>query len=415
MKLYYLLLLIITSNIAPMEMPEKELKQTPEQLAFERLPYDQKINIRYILENAQGQNSDDKLANASYKIHKKIDLLKAYNPYWHDFFLQSKDLHGYFITELANRYANGNIIKAALSLRTDAGGRWLYKQNLPFEEFIPFILDALKKNNVNLVSYMLNNTPWTNNINAPIGYLNSTALIIAAVDGNTAIVQQLLTIPGIDVNKQNEDGDTALILAVYNNRINVVKLLLAIPEINVNKRNNDGATALMFAVQEAHFDILKQLLAMPNINVNRQIPDGENALTIAAAKGHIAIVKELLAAPNIDVNRQKQSGFTALMFAAQNGHVEIVKQLLAIPGIDINKRTNYGNTPLIIAVKRGHIPIVKLLLNAGANFMIKNHAGENAIGIAFATSNPELINLFNEAVKKQHIEYVSKQKEQLRN
>ena len=73
--------------------------------------------------------------------------------------------------------------------------------------------------------------------------------------GREDIVKDLLVVPGIDVNLQNEDGNTALIYAASRGYEDIVARLLAAPGIDVNLQNNDGKTALDFAVKKGHQNI----------------------------------------------------------------------------------------------------------------------------------------------------------------
>ena len=59
---------------------------------------------------------------------------------------------------------------------------------------------------------------------------------------------------GVDVNRQDRDGNTGLVLASYNGRTDIVKILLA-AGANVDQQNDYGRTALYYADQENYIEI----------------------------------------------------------------------------------------------------------------------------------------------------------------
>ena len=63
---------------------------------------------------------------------------------------------------------------------------------------------------------------------------NYYLLLSAAMSGRTEVVKNLLTAPGIDVNRMDKDGHTALYYATRNGYKEVVKVLLGAPGIDVN-------------------------------------------------------------------------------------------------------------------------------------------------------------------------------------
>ena len=55
--------------------------------------------------------------------------------------------------------------------------------------------------------------------------LGTTALTIASYFGDIVSVKRLLSIDGIDINKQTRDGETALTVSSAFNHVEIVKLL----------------------------------------------------------------------------------------------------------------------------------------------------------------------------------------------
>ncbi|NGX40970.1 MAG: hypothetical protein KR126chlam4_00802 [Candidatus Anoxychlamydiales bacterium] len=94
------------------------------------------------------------------------------------------------------------------------------------------------------------------NRNKSTNRLGVTALMFAAENGHSEIVDALLLDSKIDVNKTDRhNGFTALIWAVTNNQIEVVKKLLAAKGIDVNIADKFDRTALFFAAGMSRSEI----------------------------------------------------------------------------------------------------------------------------------------------------------------
>ena len=235
-----------------------------------------------------------------------------------------------------------------------------------------------------------------------------TPLGFASYKGHAAIVRELLSVPGIDVNLAVKVGVTPLYLAVLLDHVEVVKLLLAARGINVNLATEGRLTPLFIAAMEGQAEVVELLLAMPGINVNSATSDEKlTPLFVAVIKRHKDIVRLLLDAPNIDIDARRHTGATPLFVAAQNnftgiveqlvkrgaganlalnigttplfsaafeGHVEVVRALLKAPAIEFNRTMEDGFAPLAIAASQGHKDIVRLLLRKGADPNFANTA-----------------------------------------
>ena len=137
-----------------------------------------------------------------------------------------------------------------------------------------------------------------------------------------------MTMPGMDINKVNNDGFTALNAAAKGGHLEVVQEMLASSDVDVNKANINGFTALNYAAMEGHLEIVQELLSNSNVNVNN--PCGSSCFTPlmhASKKGHIRIVEELLRAPTINVSVVNSNGHSALDVAMRAGNEEIAELL----------------------------------------------------------------------------------------
>ena len=80
------------------------------------------------------------------------------------------------------------------------------------------------------------------------------------------LIQNILELSPVDVNRQNSRGDTALMNASYNGHTEIVRMLLERPEILVNLQTGYGWTALMLASAKDHTEIANLIKAHPNFN-----------------------------------------------------------------------------------------------------------------------------------------------------
>lgn len=119
----------------------------------------------------------------------------------------------------------------------------------------------------------------------------NTALILAAFAGHLAMVELLLTIPGISINFSNTMGKTALMNAASGGHLAIVTLLLAQKGIEPGLVDSNCDTALSWAAYEGRTHVTKALLpqmSIPQINcINRF---GRTPIQEAQRKGHYAIV-----------------------------------------------------------------------------------------------------------------------------
>lgn len=161
----------------------------------------------------------------------------------------------------------------------------------------------------------------------------------AARRGHRAMVEFLITVPGLDVNAVNAQGFSALHYAAGGGHRGVVELLVTVPGVEVHACVSMGWTALHFAANRGSRDIVECLLTVPGTSV--------------------------------DVNAVGRIGagvrWTALHFAVHGGHRDVVERLLMVPGIDVDA-VGYGGaeTARQLAARKGYHEIVELFDSVGA-------------------------------------------------
>lgn len=118
-----------------------------------------------------------------------------------------------------------------------------------------------------------------------------TALMRAALDGNTERVRQLIH-QGADINQRDDNGRTALMFAVINTHYETMKVLLEYGA-DVNARSSKGGTALMGAALAGDRRIVQALLDKGADLHAKLTETNESAVTLAASHGYDEIARLL--------------------------------------------------------------------------------------------------------------------------
>ncbi|XP_026155675.1 kinase D-interacting substrate of 220 kDa B isoform X3 [Mastacembelus armatus] len=213
-----------------------------------------------------------------------------------------------------------------------------------------------------------------------------TPLMVAAEQGNLAIVQELIK-RGANVNLDDVDCWTALISAAKEGHIEVVRELLD-NNANLEHRDMGGWTALMWAAYKGRTDVAEVLLekgANPNITGQYSV----YPIIWAAGRGHAEIV-HLLLQHGAKVNCSDKYGTTPLIWAARKGHFDSVMHLLA-NGADVDHEGANSMTALIVAVKGGYTEVVKELLKRNPNVNMTDKDGNTALAIAAKEGHIEIV------------------------
>ena len=102
--------------------------------------------------------------------------------------------------------------------------------------------------------------------NALGGLNNSTCLMIATlVNQDQAIVELLLSTPGIQVNAKNKYDQTALHYACYTGSRAIIAMILSSPGVQLNERDNEGCTPIMWAIRIRQIQAVLLMAAVPQV------------------------------------------------------------------------------------------------------------------------------------------------------
>ena len=192
--------------------------------------------------------------------------------------------------------------------------------------------------------------------------VSDSPLIIAAFQGDTDSVRNLI-IQGEDPNVgRTSDGWTPLVFAAQGGSTEIVELLV-MAGANVNRGTFDEWTPLMIASQNGH-DLTVRFLLESGANVRSSRSDNWTALHSAVTNNHPSVVENLLEFRS--PLESAKDGFTVLTYAAQDGYTAVAS-LLIDAGANVDGAIEIGPTPIYMASQGRYGEIANLLITAGAN------------------------------------------------
>jgi ankyrin repeat protein len=192
----------------------------------------------------------------------------------------------------------------------------------------------------------------------------ATPMLLAAMNGNAAILNRLIQ-AGADPNTPvSTTGDTALMMAARTGKVDAAKALLDDGAQVNTKETWGGTTALMWAVAERHPEVV-QLLVEHAADVNAK----SNFVPSASGRGFEGTAP-VAPKPNQTIEEFASGWMTPLMFAAREDDIESAR-LLIQKGADVTAVGGDGKDALELALFNGSYDVASLLLDNHANV---NHA-----------------------------------------
>lgn len=217
------------------------------------------------------------------------------------------------------------------------------------------------------------------------------ALIAAASQGNTSIIEDLLDINEIRIDDTDTlTGETALTGSAKNGCTDTVDTLLSRGAL-VNHSNKKGLTALLLAVKEGHWAVAERLL-QNHADPELMDPSGKTALIVAAEEGHVGLI-ELLLNRKASLKAQDLEGLSALSWSCLRGRLQAAK-CLAERNADIHHEDTTGRTPLDLAAYQGSAALVQMLLEKGVKIEHVDMNGMRPLDRAIACRNVHVVQVF---------------------
>ena len=195
----------------------------------------------------------------------------------------------------------------------------------------------------------------------------------AAGFGMIKAIEELLKIPGLNINSPDDHHRTPLSWAAGNGHAGTVLQLLGYNNPSTSKAvvdstDIDGRTPLSWAAEAGHKDVIELLLKHRANPAIRSEINGGAPISWAAVSGHNEVLSLFLQYGE-DVLETIHDGFgsSLLSLAAQHGKAKTVDFLLKRSTAEVNRVSRQGLTPLMLAADRGHEDVVELLVRRGAD------------------------------------------------
>lgn len=197
-----------------------------------------------------------------------------------------------------------------------------------------------------------------------------TALMYAIVDGNSALVDELIS-RGANVNATNHLGQTPLMCAAWAGKPDLVKRLLA-HGAWVNAQNHQGKSALLTALNTRSIDRVLDRL------------DGSDSFDhLYFSHPDEFLQKEtlevLLDWPESRLDLTDFQGSTLTSYAVRTGNLELVQRVLSKLPNQLDQPDKAGTTPLMLACKNKLPKLVEYLLGQGASPLHKDRSGRTVL------------------------------------
>ena len=234
---------------------------------------------------------------------------------------------------------------------------------------------------------------------SPKGLNLKGAVLDAAKNGNTQILQRLLALDESLLNTRSDEGQTPLCLTAMWGKIEATRTLLNQPGIDINPIDKYNRTPLTWAIEWGGGtpEIVDMLLARDNIDLNNQERHGDTPICSAAQAGRTEIARSLVKRPDVDVNRPNHAMFTPLIWAASRGHPMIVELLLTRDDIIVDAQENSGMTATAWAAYEGNADSIRLLVDHGADFKLTDNQGRTPMDHAASRKHEQAVKLLIEA------------------
>jgi ankyrin repeat protein len=197
-------------------------------------------------------------------------------------------------------------------------------------------------------------------------------LHLAANLASTAVVERLVTVPGINLDaKSSDDGAPPIYDAAGKGKLDVVKVLAeAGADIN-NVGGPSGVSPIGRAILDGHTEVVRYLISR-GADVKVQDLDGDSLAFLAAQYGNLEVIKMLRKAGADLETAGGPNRVSPLTIAAQKGHLKVVEYLIN-QQVDVDQEGIDGDTAVYVASSSGSLEkldILEALRQAGADLSI---------------------------------------------
>ncbi|CAE7573135.1 SKOR, partial [Symbiodinium sp. CCMP2456] len=190
------------------------------------------------------------------------------------------------------------------------------------------------------------------------GVSAAVQLCEAAANGETAQLELLVDVIGVDPNLGDYDARTALHLAASNGHLETITKMLEFGNLDLSPLDRFGQTPLDDAIRHEHVAV-QRLLKAEGAQMGK-VEFGV-ALCEAASQNDLGKIRQMIEA-GVRAGMADYDYRTALHLACSNGHLETCVFLLREGKVDPNPLDRFLNTPMDDAVRHEQHDVVQLLV-----------------------------------------------------
>lgn len=190
------------------------------------------------------------------------------------------------------------------------------------------------------------------------GVSAAVQLCEAAANGDTAQLELLVEVIGVDPNLGDYDDRTALHLAASNGHLDTIQKMLEFPTLDLSPFDRFGLTPLDDAIRHGHVPVQK-LLKHEGAQMGK-VEFGVSLCEAASENDHHKI-RQMIEA-GVRAGMADYDYRTALHLAASNGHLETCVFLLREGKVNPNPLDRFLHTPLDDAIRHEQLDVVQLLV-----------------------------------------------------
>lgn len=225
------------------------------------------------------------------------------------------------------------------------------------------------------------------------------SLLLAAHDGDTAQLRQIIGEQGLDLKSTSRKvGETSLFLAVERQDLAMAQCLIAL-SVDVNAKDNSGQSSLHRATRRNNEPLVK-LLLLNKATVDCKDDDGRTPWS-ANVRSLDNSVLNILRDAGADPSTKGLQGVSELYTAAKDGETEVVRFMLK-SGTDPSIQTNFQWAPLHWAASYGHVECVRLLVEAGADVSVVSDQRVTPLDLAIQAGQDTVIDILCAADAKKY-------------